>query len=48
MQTCPVCKGFGRLPVTQKSKCESHGEETIGDCSIYNGEGNLKDGDDEA
>jgi hypothetical protein len=30
--TCPICKGSGKLPVTQQPKVESHGEETIGEC----------------
>jgi hypothetical protein len=47
MQTCPVCKGFGRLSVTQKPKCESHGEETLGDCPTCNCEGKLEDDEDE-
>lgn len=42
MQTCPVCKGSGRLPVTQEPKAESDGEETMGNCPTCNGKGNLE------
>ena len=46
MQTCPIRKGFGKLPVTQEPKSQSHGEEMIGNCPTCNGEGKLKsDGD---
>jgi DnaJ-class molecular chaperone len=37
--TCPICKGSGKLPVTQQPKAESHGEETIGECPTCHGKG---------
>ena len=30
--TCPICKGSGKLSVTQQPKAESHGEEMTGEC----------------
>ena len=30
--TCPICKGSGRLPITQEPRAETHGEQTIGGC----------------
>jgi DnaJ-class molecular chaperone len=39
--TCPICKGSGKLPVTQHPKAESHGEETIGECPTCHGKGEV-------
>lgn len=38
---CPICKGSGKLPVTQEPKVESHSEETIGKCPTCNGKGEV-------
>jgi DnaJ-class molecular chaperone len=38
---CPICKGSGKLPVTQQPKAESHGEETIGECPTCHGKGEV-------
>jgi DnaJ-class molecular chaperone len=39
--TCPICKGSGKLPVTQQPKAETHGEETIGKCPTCHGKGEI-------
>ena len=39
--TCPICKGSGKLPVTQQPKAESHGEEMIGECPTCHGKGEV-------
>ena len=39
--TCPICKGSGKLPITEQPKAESHGEETIGECPTCHGEGEV-------
>jgi DnaJ-class molecular chaperone len=41
MITCPICKGSGKLPVTQEPKVESHGEETISECPTCHGKGEI-------
>lgn len=42
MQTCPVCKGAGKIPVTQEPKAESDGEETPDVCPTCNGKGTVE------
>ena len=39
--TCPICKGSGKLPVTQEPKAETHSEETIGECPTCQGKGEI-------
>jgi DnaJ-class molecular chaperone len=39
--TCPICKGSGKLPVTQEPKAESDGEEVIGECPTCHGKGEI-------
>jgi DnaJ-class molecular chaperone len=41
MTTCPICKGSGKLPVTQEPKVESHGEETVSECPTCYGKGEV-------
>jgi DnaJ-class molecular chaperone len=41
MTTCPICKGSGKLPVTQEPKAESHGEETVSECPTCYGKGEV-------
>ena len=48
MKTCPVGKGYGKLPVTQIPKAESDGEETAGDCPTCKGKGKLEDNGNES
>ena len=48
MKICPVCKGVGKLPVTQVPKAESDGEETLGKCPTCNGKGKIEDNEDES
>jgi DnaJ-class molecular chaperone len=46
--TCPICKGSGKLPVTQQPKAESHGEETIGECPTCHGTGQVDKEEEES
>jgi DnaJ-class molecular chaperone len=39
--TCQVCRGSGKLPVTREPKAESHGEETVGECPMCHGKGQV-------
>jgi len=39
--TCQIYKSSDKLPVTQQTKVESHGEETIGECPIRHGKGEV-------
>lgn len=41
VKTCLICKGYGKLPITQLPKAESDGEETAGDCPTCKGKGKL-------
>ena len=42
MKTRHVCKGSGKLPVTQLPNAESAGEEMACNCPICNGRGILE------
>jgi DnaJ-class molecular chaperone len=42
VKNCYVCKGSGKLPVTQIPKAESDGEEMPGDCPTCNGRGTIE------
>jgi len=48
VKTCPICKGYGKLPVTRIPKAESDGEETAGDCPTCEGKGKLEDNGNES
>ena len=43
VKTCPICKGYGKLPVTQVPKAETDCEETACDCPTCKGKGKLED-----